>query len=115
MKFEERNCKIEIQEDVKYVQDTLYVLSGKWKLPIVISIYNGNHRYREIANNIPGITFRMLSKELKVMEMNKLIVRKEQEGTPKTIDYILTEYSGSLLPLIEDMVKWAKQHRKVIM
>lgn len=115
MKFEDRNCKIETQEDVKYVQDTLYVLNGKWKLPIVISIYNGNHRYREIANDIKGITFRMLSRELKVMEMNKLIVRKEQEGPPKTIDYMLTEYSQSLYPLVKDMVEWAKQHRKVIM
>ncbi len=114
MNFEERICNIKTKEDVKFVQDTLYVLSGKWKLPIVISIYNGNYRYREIANDITGITFRMLSRELKILELNKLILRKAQEGSPKMIEYMLTEYSQSLYPLIIDMVKWAKQHRKVI-
>lgn len=109
-----QNCSIQVQEDLKFVQDTLYILSGKWKLPIVISIYNGNHRYREIAKDVKGITFRMLSKELNVLEMNKLIVRNEQEGSPKTIEYRFTDYCQSLYPLIEDMVEWAKQHRKVI-
>ena len=62
------NCKVEIQNDLKFVQDTLYVLSGKWKLPIVVSIYNGHHRYREIAKAVPGLTFRMLSRELNVLD-----------------------------------------------
>ena len=108
------NCKVEIQNDLKFVQDTLYVLSGKWKLPIVISIYNGHHRYREIAKAVPGLTFRMLSRELNVLELNKLITREEQEGPPKTVDYRLTDYCQSLYPLLEDMIEWAKQHRQVI-
>ncbi|WP_306462579.1 winged helix-turn-helix transcriptional regulator [Flavobacterium circumlabens] len=51
----------------------MYVLGGKWKLPIINSICNGNHRFTEIQQSIPGITSRMLSKELKDMELNNLV------------------------------------------
>jgi len=69
MKTDDYICTIKNQEDIKYVQDTLYVISGKWRLQVMISIYNGNHHYREIAKSIPGIAFRMLSRELKAMEL----------------------------------------------
>ena len=49
------------------------------------------------------------------MEMNKLIVRREQEGPPKLVEYRLTEYCESLYPLIGSMVNWAKQYRKDVM
>ncbi|WP_459641065.1 winged helix-turn-helix transcriptional regulator, partial [Flavobacterium sp. CGRL2] len=65
----ERNQK----EEVQALQDTLHVLGGKWRLPIINSICNGNHRFREIERSIPGITTRMLSRELKEMELNMLI------------------------------------------
>lgn|SRR6186713_1940659 len=104
------NC----QTDMKYVQDTLYVISGKWKMLIMVSLRNGNKRYREIAKSIPKITFRMLSKELKEMEMNKLVSRTVHHETPVAIDYELTEYCRTLWPILEEMIKWAKHHRTVI-
>ena len=55
-------------EEVRALQDTIYVIGGKWRLPIINSICNGNKRFREIERSIPGITTRMLSKELKEME-----------------------------------------------
>ncbi len=100
--------------DMKYVQDTLYVINGKWKLLILLSLRNGHSRYRQIAKSIPNITFRMLSKELKEMEMNKLVARTINEGCPVTIDYSLTDYSKTLWPLLSEMIKWAKDHRKAI-
>jgi hypothetical protein len=56
-----RNQKAEVQA----LQDTIYVIGGKRKLPIINSICNGNKRFREIERSIPGITTRMLSRELK--------------------------------------------------
>ncbi|WP_419800832.1 winged helix-turn-helix transcriptional regulator [Mucilaginibacter sp.] len=100
--------------DMKYIHDTMYVISGKWKMLIIISLRNGNRRYREIAKSIPNITFRMLSKELKEMEMNKLVSRTVGNGTPITIDYELTDYCRTLWPLLGEMITWGKQHRKVI-
>ncbi|MBL0745688.1 winged helix-turn-helix transcriptional regulator [Chryseolinea lacunae] len=100
--------------EMKYIHDTLYVLNGKWKMLIILSLRNGNTRYREIARSIPLITFRMLSKELKELEQNKIISRKVTHDTPVMIEYALTEYSKTLWPLIREMINWGKNHRKVI-
>jgi DNA-binding HxlR family transcriptional regulator len=105
----------ECQSDMKSVQDTLYVLSGKWKMLIILSLRNGNKRYREISRSIPGITLRMLSKELKEMELNKLVVRTVYTAPSVLVEYTLTEYSETLWPIVSEMIRWAKDHRKVIM
>jgi DNA-binding HxlR family transcriptional regulator len=100
--------------EMKYIHDTLYVISGKWKMIIIVSLRNGNKRYREIAKSIPAITFRMLSKELKEMEMNKLVSRTVRDQTPVLIEYELTEYCKTLWPLLTEMIEWGKHHRTVI-
>ncbi|MGY0041021.1 hypothetical protein [Pedobacter sp. NJ-S-72] len=45
-------CTYKDKEDIKFATDTLYVLSGKWRMYVIVAIYNGHHRYREIAKNI---------------------------------------------------------------
>ena len=55
------------------VRDTLDILNGKWKIPIIISLSFGNKRFGQIAKDLNGITDKMLSKELKDLEMNQLI------------------------------------------
>lgn len=105
-------CTKKDQEDIKYAQDALYILHGKWRMPIVIVMYNGVNRYREIARNIPGITFAMLSKELQFMELNNLVERKVDPDFPKTVEYRLTPYAETLYPVVQVLVKWGKEHRE---
>ncbi|MEI9909676.1 MAG: helix-turn-helix domain-containing protein [Bacteroidota bacterium] len=100
--------------EMKYIHDTLYVISGKWKMLIIVSLRNGNKRYREIAKSIPNITFRMLSKELKQMELNKLVSRTVHNDMPVLIEYELTDYAKTLWPLLTEMIHWGKRHRTVI-
>ncbi|SEV95224.1 transcriptional regulator, HxlR family [Chitinophaga sp. YR573] len=107
-------CTIKNQQEIKYGQDALYVLSGKWRMSVVLALYNGLCRYREIAQSIPGITFAMLSKELQVMQLNNLILRIEDPDFPKNVEYRLTDYCESLYPIMESLINWGKQHRKVI-
>lgn len=95
--------------------DTIYVIGGKWKMPIIKAICQGNHsRFREIERTVTGITSRMLSRELKDMEMNKLISRTVYQETPVRIEYGITEYCKSLAPLIQTMTDWGKLHRQKI-
>ena len=100
--------------EMKYIHDTLYVINGKWKMLIIVSLRNGNTRYREIAKSIPSITFRMLSKELKEMEQNKLVSRTVYSEPSILIEYKLTDYSKTLWPLLKEMINWGKNHRKMI-
>src|ERR1700761_4560581 len=101
-------------EEVRALQDTIYVIGGKWKLPIINSICNGNHRFREIERSIPGITTRMLSRELKDMEANKIIKRTVIPTTPVTVEYSATDYCFSFGDIILEMIKWGKDHREKI-
>jgi DNA-binding HxlR family transcriptional regulator len=102
------------KEEVRALQDTIYVIGGKWKLPIINSLCNGNMRFREIERSIPGITPRMLSRELKEMEANKLLKRTVISISPKMVDYSPTEYCKSFGDVILHMIKWGKDHRKKI-
>jgi DNA-binding HxlR family transcriptional regulator len=97
------------------VSDAIQILSGKWKLPILISLQFGNKRFSEIAKDIPKITDRMLSKELRELEMNQLVERTVYDTVPVTVEYSMTEYGESLDPVIMELAKWGRQHRKKIM
>jgi len=97
------------------VTDALYVLNGKWKLPILISLSFGNKRFGEMAKEIPKITDRMLSKELRELETNQMITRTVYDSVPVVVEYSLTEYGTSLDDVIRELHKWGTQHRKRIM
>ncbi|QHV96620.1 winged helix-turn-helix transcriptional regulator [Spirosoma endbachense] len=100
------------RQEVQALQDTIYVIGGKWKLPIINSICNGNKRFRDIERSIPGITTRMLSRELKEMEANQLIRRTVTPTTPVLVEYTATDYCWSFGDIILEMIKWGKQHRE---
>lgn len=102
------------QQEVRALQDTIYVLGGKWKLPIINSICNGNTRFKEIQQSIPGITSRMLSKELKDMELNNLVKRTEDHDAKIPILYESTDYCKSFGPIITEMINWGISHREHI-
>ena len=96
------------------VRDALDILSGKWKLPIIISLSFGNKRFKQIANEIPNITDKMLSKELRDLEMNQLVKRTVYDSKPVMIEYSITKYGVSLDKLIDELRDWGIQHGKII-
>lgn len=96
------------------VRDSLEVLSGKWKLPIIVALSFGPKRFREIAKEVQGITDRMLSKELKDMEMNQLVKRDIYDTFPPTVEYSITEHGESLRKVINELKEWGVKHRKKI-
>ena len=102
----------DILNRITHVQTTLQAINGKWKLPILMSMYAGKSRFRDIQRNIPQITTRVLSKELKDLEASKLIIRIVTDGHPVSVEYKLTTYSYTLTPVVDEMIKWGKQHSK---
>ncbi|RWX03590.1 winged helix-turn-helix transcriptional regulator [Flavobacterium cerinum] len=96
------------------VRDALDVLNGKWKLPILISLTLGKKRFGEMAKEIPKITDRMLSKELRDLEMHGLVKRTVYDTIPVVVEYSLTEYGYSLDKVIEELRNWGIQHRQRI-
>ena len=105
------NC----QADIAAVRDTLYVLNGKWKLPIIIALSAGPLRFKVLHRTLSVITPKVLSKELKELELNDFVTRTVYATSPVTVEYELTKYSLSLKKIIEEMREWGIQHRKHIM
>ena len=99
-------------EYVLAVNDTLNVLHGKWKLPIISSLLFGKKRFKEIQREIPKITPRMLSKELKELEVNGIVTRTVYNTIPVMVEYELTKSGSSLDDVMDAMIKWGLQHRK---
>lgn len=97
------------------VQDTLNVLAGKWKLPIMASLQFGKKRFKDLESEIPKINPRMLSKELKDLEMNGMVTRRVHDTFPVTIEYEFTESGKSFKKVIDTMVEWGVEHRKNIL
>jgi DNA-binding HxlR family transcriptional regulator len=96
------------------VNEALNALIGKWKLPIIASLLYGSKRFSQMEKEISGITPRMLSKELKELEINGIVRRNVYDSMPVTVEYELT-HSGKLLQEVLDaMIKWGMQHRKSI-
>ena len=102
------------KQEVQALQDTIYVIGGKWKLPIINSICNGNRRFMDIERSIPGISPRMLSRELKELEANQIIRRMADPDTPGIVEYSMTDYCYSFSDIILEMIKWGKNHRTLI-
>jgi DNA-binding HxlR family transcriptional regulator len=96
------------------VKDALDILSGKWKLQIILSLTFGKKRFKQIQREIPGLTPKMLSKELKDLEINELASRHVYDTSPVSVEYELTTYGKTLRPLIDELHKWGTKHLKRI-
>lgn len=99
---------------IRPVQDALDVLNGKWKLPIIVALLHGYKRFSEISRQVPGITDRMLSKELRDLELNQLVKRSVYDTFPVTVEYTMTEYGETLKDVIGALHIWGENHRRKI-
>src|SRR5687768_537517 len=99
-------------DTVKPVRDAIDVINGKWKLPIIISIGVGNERFTDIQESIPGITPKVLAKELKELELHKLIKRIITNDYTVKIAYKKEPYAYTLNSIIYSFNDWGLNHRK---
>lgn len=92
---------------------TMGVLGGKWKFVILYSLKDGTpRRFKELERGIAGIAARMLIKELKSLESDGLVKRTAYPTVPPTVEYQLTPYGKTLVPVIEILDEWGKKHSR---
>ena len=100
--LEDHTCPIEY---------TLRIIGGKWKLLILYYLMTDRvKRYGELKRCIAGITHKMLSKQLKELESEGIIERKEYYQIPPKVEYTLTEKGATLLPILGLMYSWGKEN-----
>ncbi|RBQ28615.1 winged helix-turn-helix transcriptional regulator [Aliarcobacter vitoriensis] len=91
---------------------TLSLISGKWKMMILYLLSEHKViRYNELQRKIGSITYKMLSSQLKELEADKLITRKEYAMIPPKVEYSLTSTGKSLIPILDAMCSWGSKER----
>ncbi|MBN7576597.1 MULTISPECIES: winged helix-turn-helix transcriptional regulator [Clostridium] len=88
---------------------TISVIGGKWKLIILYELkVNSVMRYSELKKGLTGITHKMLSQQLKELEADKLIIRKEYPQVPPKVEYSLSEKGWSLSKVMREICDWGR-------
>ena len=106
----ETQCKASLNA----IRDALYAIGGKWKLRIIVALTNGNKRFNELQRVIGGISAKVLSTELKELEINGFVRRNVFTGMPVVVEYELTEYSETLSGVLQTLSEWGAMHRETI-
>lgn len=96
------------------VATTALLIGDHWKILIIRELIQGTKRFGELSNGLDGISNKVLSQHLKVMEKRNLIVRKVYSETPVKVEYSLSEIGVSLKPLIEEMWKWGEEYKSYL-
>lgn len=107
----------EYKGKVKNIQDTpfgytLSVIGGKWKMVIIYLLAeNQPIRFNELKRQIGAITYKTLSSQLKELEADGLVKRKEYPQVPPKVEYSLTDKAESLLPVLEGLCEWGVKNQ----
>ncbi|WP_339071029.1 helix-turn-helix domain-containing protein [Chitinophaga sp. 212800008-4] len=104
-------------EELRAMRDCLYVIGGKWKLLILRYLANRQElelNFTRILNDIEGMSPKVLTRELKDLEQNQLICRRQNDDKIPKVFYHLSEYGKTVIPLTEHIVQWGLNHRTKI-
>ncbi|BDS10264.1 winged helix-turn-helix transcriptional regulator [Aureispira anguillae] len=117
MKTKKNNQSIkDCSKKILAVRDALDIFSGKWKIPIIGALIHFREMgFKDLQRTIDGITPKMLSKELKDLEMNQLITRTVLDTRPVTVIYAITDYGETCQDIIYELYNWGVKHRQKIM
>ena len=94
------------------VEATLDLIDGKWKGVILYHLQDGTQRFGELRRRMPGITQRMLTKQLRALEQDRLVIRKVYAEVPPRVEYRLSEIGESLRPVIDTLKAWGEGHQE---
>ncbi len=91
-------------------QATLEILGGKWKGLILFHLRNESKRFNQLKSSIPGVTQRMLAKQLRELEADEIVNRKIYQEIPPKVEYSLTAFGLTLRPILEALHGWGADY-----
>lgn len=93
------------------VEHALSVIGGKWKTLIIWHLNDRTKRFGELKKEIPLITQKMLTQQLRELEADGVVSRKVYAEVPPKVEYSLTELGKSLGPVMQAMCDWGEQYK----
>lgn len=97
------NCGLDLVGEILY---------GKWKIRLLWFINQGHKRPGELQRKIPDATRRVLNLQLKELEMHELVTRKIHPVMPPKVEYELTAFGQTLIPVINAIGLWGDEHQE---
>ena len=88
------------------VETGLDLISGRWKARILWKLYQGTMRYGELRRALPGITEKMLARQLRELERDQLVTRTQYPEVPPRVEYTLSEFGETMRPILEALREW---------
>lgn len=100
LKGQEFHCAMDV---------TMHFIGGKWKTVVLWYLKKDRKRFSELKRLIPNITEKMLSIQLKDLEKDGLVRRKVYAEVPPKVEYFLTDFGRSLIPMLEEIARWGRK------
>jgi len=94
------------------VRATIDVIEGKWKPIIVNALKQGRLRFGELRRHVPEATRKVLTEQLRELEDDRIVTRRTSERRWERVEYSLTSYGRTLVPVLTLMAKWGEAHKK---
>jgi DNA-binding HxlR family transcriptional regulator len=88
----------------------LAAIGGKWKLILVYWLAESPRHFAALRRAIPGISQKVLTQQLRELVSDGIVRRQPKGEVPAPVEYSLTEYGRSVLPLVEDVRRWGRTH-----
>ena len=92
-------------------ETTLTLISDKWKVLILRDLLSGTKRFGELKKSLDGVSQKVLTTQLRQMEISGLLVRTVYPEVPPRVEYTLTELGYSLKPILDAMSDWGKEYK----
>jgi DNA-binding HxlR family transcriptional regulator len=100
------NVKQDVANQDCPITATLSLIGGRWKTLILYQLTTQTRRFGEICVRIPSISRKVLTEQLRELERDGLIVRKQFNETPPRVEYSLSEMGKALSPVFDEMAVW---------
>lgn len=95
-----------------HVELTLNLIGGKWKAIIIWELSKEPIRFNELLRRFPNVSRKMLTQQLKEMQRDGLVNRKDYQEKPLRVEYSLTDFGRSFMPVILSMDQWGEDYLK---
>src|ERR1700686_5512783 len=92
----------------------LFVLGGKWKPLILFHLAHGARRYGELRRAVGGVSDKMLIQQLKELQADGIIHRRDFKEIPPKVEYALTAFGGSLAKALAPLCVWGTEHMREV-